>query len=712
MAEKKEVIANDKDQVSSPKLTTKQQQAGGGKKDKTKYQAFKSDDDESSENNEETDFSLRGRRKAKKERSNTSFKVKMINIKGKKKEKDKEGEKEKQKEKKKKQKKAASSDDIAAESPDLPLHEAIFGVSLDIAVERSAFPDKIELPRIVRECIIYVEEKGLIEEGLYRVSGVKSRVEHLKQLFNEGRNINLEDYDPNCVASLLKLYLRELPSNILTTRLAPIFDAYISCENESEQLSKYLQLIHDLPCSNRTLLSWLFTHFSHVLEKSSENKMNIQNLSIVFSPTMSVSHGVLNLFFQFTKDLFPNVQLLKYVPAEEGDDDESTADSIEDLQKLLQQNEEILNELHGRVNKGEENNDKLMDDLWERQRKSTQIKRKIKELKKLEKLQRAEEAKSSTILSQGQSEIKTTDPVQSENVPVASKLNPVATAIDPVAQKTDPVDTKTTTVATPSNTPSQIVIREDRSGHLGDNNPAETDQVIFETTTIKEKEFKVINSKPEKKNKPDRASKKKAWNVEIVLEKPKDQINNVESEAVIPMIAEDRDNSVMVDTSVSNSMIDNSNQRENNIDETLTDFNEHEELKLLLLEEQRLLFENEELQAVNEYLINEINVEKDQIQTLKEKLEESNKTNSSSSSTSSSKSSSRVSLNSLNEIEQVESNSEDMIELEIMLKQLEDENKKLEDNSNDMIMKIYQEKQQCVQLKTKLRMYELTCAVK
>lgn len=46
----------------------------------------------------------------------------MINIKGKKKEKDKEGEKEKQKEKKKKQKKAASSDDIAAESPDLPLH--------------------------------------------------------------------------------------------------------------------------------------------------------------------------------------------------------------------------------------------------------------------------------------------------------------------------------------------------------------------------------------------------------------------------------------------------------------------------------------------------------------------------------------------------------------------------------------------------------------
>ena len=68
---------------------------------------------------------------------------------------------------------------------------------------------------------------GLDYEGIYRVSGVKSKVDSLKQLYNEGRTFDINDFEPNTVASLLKLYLRELPSSVLTTRLAPIFDACV-----------------------------------------------------------------------------------------------------------------------------------------------------------------------------------------------------------------------------------------------------------------------------------------------------------------------------------------------------------------------------------------------------------------------------------------------------------------------------------------------------
>lgn len=42
--------------------------------------------------------------------------------------------------------------------------------------------------------------------------------------------------------------------------------------------------------------------------------MNIQNLSIVFSPTMSISHGVLNILFTHISKLFPDTQLVSYVP--------------------------------------------------------------------------------------------------------------------------------------------------------------------------------------------------------------------------------------------------------------------------------------------------------------------------------------------------------------------------------------------------------------
>lgn len=37
-------------------------------------------------------------------------------------------------------------------------------------------------------------------------------------------------------------------------------------ENVDEQVHKYLQLLNDLPCPNRTLLQWMFTHFAHIIE--------------------------------------------------------------------------------------------------------------------------------------------------------------------------------------------------------------------------------------------------------------------------------------------------------------------------------------------------------------------------------------------------------------------------------------------------------------
>lgn len=36
----------------------------------------------------------------------------------------------------------------------------MFGVPLEVAVNRSKLPDGIELPRVLREGIIYIEENG------------------------------------------------------------------------------------------------------------------------------------------------------------------------------------------------------------------------------------------------------------------------------------------------------------------------------------------------------------------------------------------------------------------------------------------------------------------------------------------------------------------------------------------------------------------------
>ena len=63
---------------------------------------------------------------------------------------------------------------------------------------------------------------GLACEGIYRISGVKSKVQALKDAYNKGLPVSLHEYEPNVVAGLIKQFLRELPEPVLTTEL-PFF---------------------------------------------------------------------------------------------------------------------------------------------------------------------------------------------------------------------------------------------------------------------------------------------------------------------------------------------------------------------------------------------------------------------------------------------------------------------------------------------------------
>ena len=96
----------------------------------------------------------------------------------------------------------------APESSRLP---PVFGVALEVAVERSRCHDGINLPVVVRECVDYIEAEGLTVEGIYRSSGVKSKITKLKAAYNTRQTVKLASYEPAVVASLLKLFLRELP---------------------------------------------------------------------------------------------------------------------------------------------------------------------------------------------------------------------------------------------------------------------------------------------------------------------------------------------------------------------------------------------------------------------------------------------------------------------------------------------------------------------
>uniref|UniRef100_A0A2K5XAX1 Rho-GAP domain-containing protein n=1 Tax=Mandrillus leucophaeus TaxID=9568 RepID=A0A2K5XAX1_MANLE len=157
--------------------------------------------------------------------------------------------------------------------------------------------DGIWLLVVFRECIDSLEMYGMKCEGIYRVSGIKSKVDELKAAYDQEESTSLEEYEPNTVASLLKQYL-----TCFTKELMLRFEE--ACRRTTE-----IEKVHEYQQCNYLLISWLIVHMDHVITNELETKMNIQNISIVLSLTVQISNGVLHVFFTHVQELFGNAVL-------------------------------------------------------------------------------------------------------------------------------------------------------------------------------------------------------------------------------------------------------------------------------------------------------------------------------------------------------------------------------------------------------------------
>ncbi|KAG9122622.1 hypothetical protein FRC07_000933 [Ceratobasidium sp. 392] len=104
--------------------------------------------------------------------------------------------------------------------PIQPQPAPTFGVPLAVQVAR----DGVEHPRILAKCTAAIEKHGLDSVGIYRVNGTTSRVQKLKGLLDRdvaSVDLDSEEWasDINNVASVLKLWFRELPEPLMTWEL-------------------------------------------------------------------------------------------------------------------------------------------------------------------------------------------------------------------------------------------------------------------------------------------------------------------------------------------------------------------------------------------------------------------------------------------------------------------------------------------------------------
>ncbi|XP_044058847.1 arf-GAP with Rho-GAP domain, ANK repeat and PH domain-containing protein 1-like isoform X5 [Siniperca chuatsi] len=151
-----------------------------------------------------------------------------------------------------------------------------------------------DIPVIVHSCIGYITQCGLTSEGIYRKSGVNSRVAALCERFRcDARSLRLREgeHQVDDVSNTLKRFFRELEEGLFTSEDGSTWLSTAAIQDESMKISQYQLLFNRLPRVNKATLQALINHLYCVQRFSELNQMNLHNLAIVFGPTLFQTDG-------------------------------------------------------------------------------------------------------------------------------------------------------------------------------------------------------------------------------------------------------------------------------------------------------------------------------------------------------------------------------------------------------------------------------------
>ncbi|KAF4789660.1 Rho GTPase-activating protein 22 [Turdus rufiventris] len=181
-----------------------------------------------------------------------------------------------------------------------PFGGGIFGQRLEDTVQYERKYGQRLAPLLVEQCVDFIRERGLTEEGLFRMPGQANLVKDLQDSFDCGEKPLFDsNTDVHTVASLLKLYLRELPEPVIPFAK---YEDFLSCgqllskdEGEAKPptsvgqalgTQELVKQVKNLPQANYNLLKYICKFLDEVQAHSSINKMSVQNLATVFGPNI------------------------------------------------------------------------------------------------------------------------------------------------------------------------------------------------------------------------------------------------------------------------------------------------------------------------------------------------------------------------------------------------------------------------------------------
>ncbi|KAL3279519.1 hypothetical protein HHI36_017028 [Cryptolaemus montrouzieri] len=156
----------------------------------------------------------------------------------------------------------------------------VFGVPLVNLIS-----EENKIPVVIERLLHVIELNGLYTEGIYRKSGVSSKIKELKTRMDENPNeVEFENYQVHVLASVLKSFLREMPEPLLTFECYENFITAANLHDPQDRVTTLYDILKKLPPINYDLMERLMFHLARVALHEEVNRMSAASLAIVFAP--------------------------------------------------------------------------------------------------------------------------------------------------------------------------------------------------------------------------------------------------------------------------------------------------------------------------------------------------------------------------------------------------------------------------------------------
>ena len=146
-----------------------------------------------------------------------------------------------------------------------------------------------QIPYFVIQCTDFLlKPENIIQEGLFRKSASSSQLDDLKKSFEQGAEAihDIDNKDIDLIAAALKAYFRDLPEPLFPSRFYTEFMDMPNIPNVKQRIEAISAISQKLDPDTVVFANHVLSFLKEVSYSKEQNKMDTQNLSVVFGPNL------------------------------------------------------------------------------------------------------------------------------------------------------------------------------------------------------------------------------------------------------------------------------------------------------------------------------------------------------------------------------------------------------------------------------------------